>query len=783
MLTRITKLKNIGTFSNDAPASVRFEPVTLIYGRNTYGKSTLADLFASLQSGNPENLQKRKSIPGVDGGSESVLSFKLQGATGNESTAKYAQDNWQKPLPADHRLKVFDDAFYHDNVFSSRSFTAETKQNFSSFVLGAQGTSKAREIEDKKQTLNALRKELKDLLDQSFQGIVDVDQFIASELPKDPLGELSKQEQLEKDILVLKTNKDNAESILARAALSALILQDESLETIEAINSILQSSLDDFHETAKNKVLNHVKEHFTVQQGGEFWLQQGVRFDKGQSCVYCGQDYNNDALKLLETFRQCFDDAYERHVNFVNSQQTETVARFTKWVDHRVLSKIDTNLAYAQAYSELAKDEGFKQLLKSLLQSQEQLKALEPQLCNSRQELLENIHQQVIKKKDMPFDPIDSVDDSATKALMLQREQLIEGINLTIDAINQSITTLKDGLNKADLDSAIEQLEKELDAVALNVRRYQSVEQCNEYLDTSRAIHVLEREIPQQEEELEKEQSAFLDCFFADINKYFKCFGSHDFLLRRGVIEREGRQVHHLEVVYRDQIVSEDHLDVLFSESDRRALSLAVFWAGIKGLPAEDKKGMIVVLDDPVTSFDDHRVSNSIDQIAALQGEVEQVIMLSHYKHGIADFIRKYQRTHKLKLIEITKDQHGSHLSNGETTSFIRSEHENKREQIMDFIDCKTTCQSVDLRVFLEMELSLRFGKQLREKAINNDKLGERIDALSDHGVITDTVKDKLHQWRQSFNPKSHTWVDDEIDNVRNTARMFMNFIFNELKT
>ena len=59
---RIKGIKNIGAFANfQNGSSLGFEKLTFIYGLNTYGKTTLADIFESLKSNNPEIIYSRKT--------------------------------------------------------------------------------------------------------------------------------------------------------------------------------------------------------------------------------------------------------------------------------------------------------------------------------------------------------------------------------------------------------------------------------------------------------------------------------------------------------------------------------------------------------------------------------------------------------------------------------------------------------------------------------------------------------------------------------------------------
>lgn len=55
IIKRISEIQNVGTFSNCKDSGkFQFSKLTLIYGLNTYGKSTLCDIFQSLSENNPD---------------------------------------------------------------------------------------------------------------------------------------------------------------------------------------------------------------------------------------------------------------------------------------------------------------------------------------------------------------------------------------------------------------------------------------------------------------------------------------------------------------------------------------------------------------------------------------------------------------------------------------------------------------------------------------------------------------------------------------------------------
>ena len=59
-------------------------------------------------------------------------------------------------------------------------------------------------------------------------------------------------------------------------------------------------------------------------------------------------------------------------------------------------------------------------------------------------------------------------------------------------------------------------------------------------------------------------------------------------------------------VKYKNKSIDNKNLSKVFSESDKRALALAIFFTRIQMKLKENKEKTIIVLDDPITSFDDN---------------------------------------------------------------------------------------------------------------------------------------------------------------------------------
>ena len=229
---------------------------------------------------------------------------------------------------------------------------------------------------------------------------------------------------------------------------------------------------------------------------------------------------------------------------------------------------------------------------------------------------------------------------------------------------------------------------------------------------------------------------------------------------------------------YRGVVISGDQLQYVFSESDRRALALAIFWARINLKEQAEKEKIVIILDDPMTSFDDNRITNSINLFKSVINEVSQIIILTHYPH----FIKRFCEITKdaqitTKYLEIKQDNTTSSLVLSDRNTFIMSDYERVFIKIYGFIN-KTQPESIktDLRPFLEnLYIPTVFAKQIRDNNVDSSSLERMID-----GIFPDNedVKTKLHGFRNNLNPDSHLFTSNNNEDVRNLASEMLDYLF-----
>jgi wobble nucleotide-excising tRNase len=80
------------------------------------------------------------------------------------------------------------------------------------------------------------------------------------------------------------------------------------------------------------------------------------------------------------------------------------------------------------------------------------------------------------------------------------------------------------------------------------------------------------------------------------------------------------------------------------SAGDRNTLALAFFFASID--LDDDVATKIVVIDDPISSLDDHRSLTTAQQIKSLAQRTAQVIVLAHDKRFLCQIWEHANRQH-----------------------------------------------------------------------------------------------------------------------------------------
>jgi wobble nucleotide-excising tRNase len=119
------------------------------------------------------------------------------------------------------------------------------------------------------------------------------------------------------------------------------------------------------------------------------------------------------------------------------------------------------------------------------------------------------------------------------------------------------------------------------------------------------------------------------------------------------------------------------------SAGDRNALALAFFFASLDCDPHRAQK--IVVIDDPISSLDEHRSLVTIQEMRRLVNAVEQVIVLSHSKPFLCALWQGADMATRA-AIKLDRDGAGSTLTQWDVSEDAITEHDRRHRLVLDYL-------------------------------------------------------------------------------------------------
>lgn len=776
-IARIKEIKNIGIFTNFIKgASLEFEKLTFIYGFNTFGKTTLADIFQSLKENNPQIIQARKTIPAQVEQQKVIFSIKDH----VESDVKFENDNWTQNDISKH-LAVFGTDFIHKNLFTGLAIERENRENLTRFILGEQGVKLAEEIATKKKELGDKRRDSKTKVPNFVKDKIDIKikqflEFSIEGLKKDGIENVLSQKKI--DLQKEQDRLKEPQKILQLQEPSKFELPTFTIiESLKVINTLLQEDYSNIKEVILTKLNKHLSNNFSVKDNAENWIKAGLRYCKDKTndgCPFCGQSLHN-AQDLINIYDSYFDQAYNDFISRIE-KELENKNRKIENATFAQKTILQTALTGVSKYKELISDEVFQAQLVELQTNIDSLQ--EEDLNNAKNKILKTVKLSRDLKSKYPYRKVDIVDFSHFETTLLVYNQSLVTAKEIIDKLLERIKTFKKQYeNTATIQQSINSLMKGIGELEYKKARIDQNQDCINYKKLQEIV-TLEANIVMIETQLGGDQSQYLTNYFTQINNLFKKLGSKNFTLEKETTKQGHQPVYSLKVKFHSIEISNDQLKSVLSESDRRALALAIFWAKINLKEQSEKEKAVIILDDPMTSFDDNRITNSINLLKETINQVSQIVILTHYPH----FIKRFCEITKdaqitTKYLEIKQDNLTSFLTLSDRSTFAMSDYERVFMKIYGFIN-RTQPESIktDLRPFLEdLYLPTVFAKQIRDKNVDCSSLERMIN-----GIFSDKedMKIKLHEFRNSLNPDSHLFTSNTDEDVRNFAIEMMNYLY-----
>jgi wobble nucleotide-excising tRNase len=733
MINKIVNLVSIGKFRNyQATGQVNFKQLTLIYGDNGGGKTTLSSVFRSLTTNNPEIIRNRIS---TNNAAAQAAQITQAGAPNIFHT--FGAAGWTVQFPD---IEIFDIHFVNDNIYSGFYFSDEHKKQLHQFVIGAQGVAIQRQIEQNKIAKTTSRQNQTAIESQLIQ---QVGNNLTTGLINDFLAIPATQaSNIDPQIAAAESSLTNANantiiqtlqplSVLARIVtdinFTSLIadLQATS-QTIQ--NTVLETLFSQHcHDLSANKIA-----------GPENWLQRGFAYVESKqaagnpaiNCPFCRQTIgvNSDILSIYASkFNADFNALVQRlqghllslqnfnletNIQTINNANQANTGRITSWATHL------PNTTQPPIFNIIANENDIRAEFQNLIA--------------------------IVQHK------IQNPTIAISVANVFAFQTSCQTINANIDYYNQNVTAYNTSI------TAFRSNIKTVATAQLEVDRLKRIKQrfetsidtlCNQLTTERQTLRTLETSYTQLSQQQQAAVTTFFNCYQAQINHYLVDVFKTNFKIENVVhIAPQGRAIQS-KISYKLTI---DGIDVSFtpnqplnakeclSEGDKSTIALAFFLSKLDIDP--NKQDIILIFDDPLSSLDTNRRTYTIGIIKSLLQQLKQVVVLSHnefFLHAIGkdigvaqkstlriteDFVARASKIEVCDLDELVKLDYFKHIERLE--AFRSNPDINLKDSVLGW-----------LRNVLEANLRFKFYKEIR--SMNGQQTFGRLIAFLNTSTAT----------------------------------------------
>jgi wobble nucleotide-excising tRNase len=733
MINKVEYLTSIGKFRNYiAAGQVNFRKLTLIYGDNGGGKTTLTSIFRSLTTNKPEIVRSRISTNHTKPQAAQITqsgvpnTFHTFGAAG-----------WTTPFPD---IEIFDIHFVNDNIYSGFDFNDEHKKQLHQFVIGAQGVAIQNQIEQNKAAKTASRQNQTNIEQQLVQQVGNnltpdlITLFLA--IPSTQANGIDQQITA-------------AEAALASANANSIIQTLQTLSTVTRISSgidfatlvtDLQTTSQAIQIAALETLFSNHCQDLTDNglDGSENWLQRGFSYVESKqaadeptiSCPFCKQTIDGN-VEILNAYISKFNTEFNALVQRLQSHST-SLQNFNLDAAIQAINNInqtntDRTTSWAAHLPNTVQPPTF-----NIIADEAVLRAEFQSLIASLQQKIQN--------------PTIAV-DTATATIFQSSGQTInaniDSYNQSVTAYNAAITTFRAGiLTVANAQLAVDKLKrikKRFETPIVTLCTQLSAEK-----QTRRGLETAYTTLSQQQQAA---AATFFSSYQTRINHYLgNVFKTH-FRIDNVVHVAPAGKAKQSKIAYKLTIDGKDisflpnqpfNAKECLSEGDKSTIALAFFLSKLDIDPNRQDK--ILIFDDPLSSLDTNRRTYTIGIIKALLQQMKQVVVLSHNEFFLHEIGKDFNGAEK-NTLRITENfaAKASVIEECDLDSLVKNDYFKHIEALEAFR--MTPDHSIKdivlgwLRNVLEAHLRFKFYKEIRSMT-GQKTFGRLISFLDTSGVV-----------------------------------------------
>ncbi|QHP70448.1 hypothetical protein EI171_26055 [Bradyrhizobium sp. LCT2] len=660
MVRKLNLLRNVGKFDNVAAgAQLPFSRLTVIYAENARGKTTLAAILRSLASGRAELVTERARL-GATHPPHVVVD------TGVGAPAIFQNGAWTRTAP---EIVIFDDVFVAENVCSGMEVGTTHRQNLHELIVGAQGIALTRALQaevDRIEVHNAELRERESAIPARLRGSLSVDTFCALA----PVAHLPRAiEEAERRLAAAR----DAVKVAETPTLPSLSLPKIDLD---ALRDLLGKGVPDLDASALGRVQNHLSQ---LGRGGEAWAGEGMEFagrlaEHGHGeCPFCAQ--NLAGSPVLAHYRAYFGHAY----NGLKRQITDAARAF------RAAQSGDVPAAFERNIREIVERLTFWKAFAEVPTIEIDTAAIARTWKSAR----ETVERLLEAKESAPLDPT-RVPAEVERAIAEHNAQCdrIREISDQLNAVNTRLETVKEQAREANEATLANDL---ANLRAVEARHDPTIAPlCDAYLTEKVAKTATEQRRRAARTALDQHRQAAFPAYGIAINDFLQRFNAN---FRVGPVDpantRGGSTANYTLLIDGTPVpLTADPGAPSFSNTlsagDRNTLALAFFFASLQNDPQRAQR--IVVIDDPMTSLDEHRTLHTLQEVDRLARDVAGMVVLSHSKPFLLGVWDKCQQLQKAAM-EVRRSGLGSTLAAWDVNAAMVTEHDRRYAAAVEYLD------------------------------------------------------------------------------------------------
>lgn len=631
MITRLHLLRNIGQFDSVSPAAnLTLGRLTLIYAENGRGKTTLAAVLRSLVTGDPIPISERRRLAALH------PPHIVVDCTGGPPHAMFQNNAWNRTLP---NMIVFDDVFVDENVYSGLAVGVDHRQNLHEMILGSQGVALNQQLQRlvaQVEAHNAALRAKGSAIPTAERGSLSLDDFCA----------LTARADIDEAIQAAERNLAAAreqEPVRNTAAFEALSLPAFDVASIE---QVLEEALPELDSAAAGRVQAHLA---SIGQNAETWVAEGMERISRTACPFCAQGLA--ASPVIDHYRAYFSDAYEALKHTV----AESLAAVAKAHGGDVSAGFERTVRVTgerkQFWSRFCDVPGFTIDTAAIARD-----------WRAAREALTAV---LRAKQAAPLERMTLADDVRTALTTYEgHRQMVASVNRQLQQVNTTIRVVKEQAAAGNVN-----------ALSADVARLKAVKArhspriaplCDDYLNEKTAKANTEQSRDQARTALDQYRTSAFPGYQTAINLYLERFNVGFRLDRVTAVNTRGGPTCTYNVVINTVPVAvaggelapgEPSFRTALSAGDRNTLALAFFFASLDQDPNLATK--VVVIDDPISSLDEHRSLTTVQEVRRLSERTSQVIVLSHSKQFLCRIWEGTDRTMRA-AVTVVRDGTGS---------------------------------------------------------------------------------------------------------------------------